>query len=79
MDIHFFRCNSAGHCAPGRSIGGGIQLPQQYADGIHKDCMIKKNEWPAVLPCLRRIPPLDYSPISAPQLEQLLACLITRK
>jgi hypothetical protein len=38
-----------------------------------------KNEWPVIFPCLRRVPLIDYSPIAAPQLGELLASVITRK
>jgi hypothetical protein len=40
--------------------------------------MIMKNEWPVMLLCLMRVlPPIDYSPISAPRLDDLLTKLIS--
>jgi len=40
--------------------------------------MIINNELPVILPCLRSVPPLiDYSLISAPRLDELVASLIT--
>jgi hypothetical protein len=72
LQVHYDGC-----CAPTRGIGR-LQLPRRYSYGDHRLCMIMKNEWPVILPCLTSVLPLfDHSLISAARLDGLLASLIT--